>query len=85
MSQKVAQTTLLLVLGFSISSLAQLNVAKEAQNNGPVDTTFGIATINMQQTIFASNEGRREGRIFRVKISELCKSINRSVPARCLT
>ena len=59
MSQNVAQITLL-VLGFSISSLAQLNVAKEAQTNGPVDTTFRIATINMQQTIFASNEGRRD-------------------------
>lgn len=59
MSQKVAQISLLLVLGFSISSLAQLNVAKEAQT-GPVDTTFKIATINMEQTIFASNEGRRD-------------------------
>jgi outer membrane protein len=59
MNQKVAQISLLLVLGFSISSLAQLNVAKEAQTDGPVDTTFKIATINMQQTILASNEGRR--------------------------
>ena len=60
MSQKVAQISLLLILGFSTSSLAQLNVAKEAQTNGPVDTTFRIATINMQQTILASNEGRRD-------------------------
>ena len=59
MSQRVAQITLL-VLGFCISSLAQLNVAKEAPKNGTVDTTFRIATINMQQTIFASNEGRRD-------------------------
>lgn len=59
MSQKVAQISILLVLGFSISSFAQLNVAKEAQT-GPVDTTFKIATINMEQTIFASNEGRRD-------------------------
>jgi outer membrane protein len=60
MSQKIVQISLLLVLGSSISSLAQLNVAKEAQTTGPVDTTFRIATINMQQTIFASNEGRRD-------------------------
>jgi outer membrane protein len=60
MSQKVAQISLLLVLGFSIPSLAQLNVAKEAQTTGPVDTAFRIATINMQQTILASNEGRRD-------------------------
>ena len=60
MSQRVAQITLLVAFGFSISSLAQLNVAKEAQTNGPVDTTFKIATINMQRTIFASNEGRRD-------------------------
>jgi outer membrane protein len=60
MSQKVAQISLLLVLGFSVSSLAQLNVAKEAPTNGPVDATFRIATINMQQTIVASNEGRRD-------------------------
>ena len=60
MSQKVAQISLLLVLGFSISSLAQLNLAKEAQTNGPVDTTFRIATINMQQTMLASNEGRHD-------------------------
>jgi Skp family chaperone for outer membrane proteins len=55
-----AQISLLLVLGFSIPSLAQLNVAKEAQTTGPVDTTFRIATINMQQTILASSEGRRD-------------------------
>ena len=60
MSQKVAQISLLLVLGFSMSSVAQLNVAKEAPTNGPVDATFKIATINMQQTILASNEGRRD-------------------------
>ena len=60
MSQKIAQISLLLVLGFSISSLAQLNVAKEAPTNGPVDTSFKIATINMQQTILASNEGHRD-------------------------
>jgi len=60
MSQRVAQVALLLLLGFSISSLAQLNVAKETTINGPVDTAFRIATINMQQTIFASNEGRRD-------------------------
>ncbi len=60
MSRKIAQISLLLVLGFSIPSLAQLNVAKEAQTTGPVDTTFRIATINMQQTILASNEGRRD-------------------------
>lgn len=60
MSKKVAQISLLLVLGFSISSLAQLNVAKPAQTSGPVDTAFKIATINMQQTIFASNEGHRD-------------------------
>ena len=60
MSHKVAQVSLLLVLGFSISTFAQLNVAKDAPANGPVDTTFRIATINMQQTIFASNEGRRD-------------------------
>lgn len=60
MSQKVARISLLLVLGFSIPSLAQLNVAKEASTTGPVDTTFRIATINMQQTILASNEGRRD-------------------------
>lgn len=60
MSHKVAQVSLLLVLGFSISTFAQLNVAKDAPANGLVDTTFRIATINMQQTIFASNEGRRD-------------------------
>lgn len=60
MSQKVSQTTLALMLGFSISVLGQTNVAKDAQTNGPLDTTFRIATINMQQTIFASNEGRRD-------------------------
>jgi outer membrane protein len=60
MSQKAAQITLLLMLGISISSLAQLNVAKESKPSGPIDTTFRIATINMQQTIFASNEGRRD-------------------------
>jgi len=59
MYRKVSKIKLLL-LGFSISSLAQLNVAKEVQPNGPVDTTFRIATINMQQTIFASNEGHRD-------------------------
>ena len=67
MSQKIAQITLLLVLGFSISSLAQLNVAKQAQTNGPVDTSFRIATINMQQTIFASNEGRRDFQALNLK------------------
>lgn len=69
MSRKVAQIALLLVLGFSISSLAQLNVAKEAPTNGPVDTTFKIATINMQQTIFASNEGRRDFEALNVKFA----------------
>src|SRR5579864_4336034 len=69
MSQKVAQITLLLVLGFSTSSLAQLNVAKPAQTNGPVDTTFRIATINMQQTIFASNEGRRDFEALNLKFA----------------
>ena len=69
MSQKVAQITLLLVLGFSIPSLAQLNVAKQATANGPVDTTFRIATINMQQTIFASNEGRRDFEALNLKFA----------------
>lgn len=69
MSQKVARITVLLVLGFSISSLAQLNVAKEAPTNGPVDTTFRIATINMQQTIFASNEGRRDFEALNLKFA----------------
>jgi len=69
MSQKVAQITLLLVLGFSVSSLAQLNVAKQPQTNGPVDTTFRIATINMQQTIFASNEGRRDFEALNLKFA----------------
>jgi outer membrane protein len=69
MSQKVAQISLLLVLGFSIPSLAQLNVAKEAQTTGPVDTTFRIATINMQQTILASNEGRRDFEALNLKFA----------------
>jgi outer membrane protein len=60
MSQKISQIMLLLVCGFSISVLAQTNVTKDAQTNGPVDTTLRIATINMQQTILASNEGRRD-------------------------
>jgi outer membrane protein len=60
MSQKVAQILPLVLLGLSIPSLAQLNVAKEPQTNAPVDTTFRIATINMQQTILASNAGRRD-------------------------
>lgn len=60
MSQKVTRIALLLMLGFSISSLAQLNVAKAPQTNAPVDTTFRIATINMQQTILTSNEGRHD-------------------------
>jgi outer membrane protein len=59
MIQKVVQVSLLLYW-LSISSLAQLNVAKQAPTTGPVDTTFRIATINMQQTILASNEGRRD-------------------------
>lgn len=69
MSQKVAPILLLLVLGFSISSLAQLNVAKETPRNGPVDTTFRIATINMQQTILASNEGRRDFEALNLKFA----------------
>jgi outer membrane protein len=60
MSQKVTQIVLLVVLGLSVSSLAQLNMAKGPQTNTPVDTTFRIATINMQQTLLASNEGRRD-------------------------
>jgi len=63
MFHKVAQISLLLILSFSISAVAQLNVAKQAPTNvpnGPLDTTFRIATINMQQTIIASNEGRRD-------------------------
>jgi len=63
MFHKVAQISLLLILGFSISAVAQLNVAKQAPTNvpnGPLDTTVRIATINMQQTIVASNEGRRD-------------------------
>lgn len=67
MIQKVAQISLLLVLGFSISSFAQLNVAKEAPTTGPVDATFRIATINMQQTILASNEGRRDFESLNIK------------------
>lgn len=68
MSQKVAQITLLLVLSFPISSLAQVNMAKDVQTNAPLDTTFRIATINMQQTIFASNEGRRDFETLNVKL-----------------
>jgi outer membrane protein len=60
MSHKIAQTTLVLVFAFSLSVLAQTNTVKDAQTNGPIDTTFRIATINMQQTILASNEGRRD-------------------------
>src|SRR5205085_5149057 len=63
MFHKLAQISLLLILGFSISAVAQLNVAKQAPTNvpnGPLDTTVRIATINMQQTIVASNEGRRD-------------------------
>src|SRR5437764_6180119 len=58
MFHKLAQISLLLILGFSISAVAQLNVAKQAPTNvpnGPLDTTVRIATINMQQTIVASN------------------------------
>jgi outer membrane protein len=63
MFHKVAQISPLLILSFSISAVAQLNVAKQAPTNvpnGALDTTFRIATINMQQTIIASNEGRRD-------------------------
>lgn len=57
MSQKLAQLVLMFVLGLSISSLAQTNVVKDTQANA---FTFKIATINMQQTLLASNEGRRD-------------------------
>ena len=57
MSQRVAQILLMLVLGLSVSSLAQTNVVKDAQTNV---FAFKIATINMQQTILASNQGRRD-------------------------
>lgn len=57
MSQKVSRIMLTLMLGLSISSLAQTNVMKDAQTNV---FSFKIATINMQQTILASNEGRRD-------------------------
>ena len=67
MTQKGAQISLLLVLGFCISSSAQLNVAKEPQSNSPIDTTFRIATINMQQAIVASNEGRRDFQALNLK------------------
>ncbi len=60
LSHKIAQTSLVLVFAFSLSVLAQTNTVKDAQTNGPIDTTFRIATINMQQTILASNEGRRD-------------------------
>lgn len=59
MSHKFVQLSLFVVLGFSTSSFAQLNVQKDAPANGTAGTAFKIATINMQQTIFASNEGRR--------------------------
>jgi len=60
MSQKVAQIMLVLVLGFSISAFAQTSVAKDAQRNAPTATIFKVGTINMQQTILASNEGHRD-------------------------
>jgi outer membrane protein len=61
MSQKASQIVLVLLFGFSISVLAQTNVAKDAQTSAPNDHfTFRIATINMQQTMLASNEGRRD-------------------------
>lgn len=69
MSQKLAQTTLVLVFGFSLSVLAQTNAVKDAQTNGPIDTTFRVGTINMQQTILASNEGRRDFEALDIKFA----------------
>ena len=69
MSHKIAQTTLVLVFAFSLSVLAQTNTVKDAQTNGPIDTTFRIATINMQQTILASNEGRRDFEALDIKFA----------------
>jgi outer membrane protein len=69
MCKKIAQTTLVLVFGFSLSVLAQTNSVKDAQTNGPIDTTFRVATINMQQTILASNEGRRDFEALDIKFA----------------
>jgi len=69
MSQKIAQTALVLVFGFSLSVLAQTNAVKDGQTNGPIDTTFRVATINMQQTILASNEGRRDFEALDIKFA----------------
>lgn len=60
MSHKIARIFFFLGLVFSFSAFAQMNVAKDAPANGPGGSTLKIATINMQQTIFASNEGRRD-------------------------
>jgi len=60
MSQKVARIAIVLVFAFSLSVLAQTTTAKEAPTSGLAGATFKIGTINMQQTILASNEGRRD-------------------------
>ena len=69
MSQKIAQTTLVLVFGFSLSVLAQTNAVKDAQTNVPIDTMFRVATINMQQAILASNAGRRDFEALDIKFA----------------
>jgi outer membrane protein len=69
MSQKIAQTTLVLVFVFSLSVLAQTNAVKEAQTNVPLDTIFKVGTINMQQAIVASNEGRRDFEALDIKFA----------------
>jgi len=60
MNQNVGQMMLVLVLSFSISAVGQTNAVKDAQTNVPSAIAFKIGTINMQQTILASNAGRRD-------------------------
>ncbi len=69
MSHKIAQTMLVLMFGFSLSVLAQTNSVRDAQTNVPRDTTFRVATINMQQTILASNEGRHDFEALDIKFA----------------
>jgi Skp family chaperone for outer membrane proteins len=60
MTHKIARITLVLVFGFSLSVFAQTNAVKDTRESVPIDTTFRVGTINMQQVILASNIGRRD-------------------------
>jgi outer membrane protein len=67
MNPKLVQITLVLVLSFSLPVFAQTNGMKDAQTNALTNTTFRVGTINMQQTIVASNEGRRDFEALNIK------------------